>query len=122
MDGDYSGLGTMIPDNATDIIWLDPPLRFYLPRVLWRTFLRLVGSRPTCAEGCEETWGEVFSRKGIVWFCVTNHGRAKTKYTEWASRMAVENGGKMRRLDESCGDLDKWRDRISRGELDSARR
>ncbi|KAF8837483.1 hypothetical protein BDN67DRAFT_972900 [Paxillus ammoniavirescens] len=112
MDGDYSGLGTMIPDNATDIIWLDPPLRFYFPRILWRTFLRLVGSRPTCADGCEETWGEVFSRKGIVWFCVTNHGRAKMKYTEWASRMAVENGGKMRRLDESCGDLDKWRDRI----------
>ncbi|KAF9223419.1 hypothetical protein BS17DRAFT_706058, partial [Gyrodon lividus] len=112
IDGNSRALGTMIPDNATDIIWLDPPLYFYLPRVLWRTLLRLLGIRPSCAEGCKETWNEVFSRKGIVWFCVTNHANARTKYTEWLSRMNIENGVKMRRLDESCGDLAKWRDSL----------
>ncbi|KIJ60353.1 hypothetical protein HYDPIDRAFT_32319 [Hydnomerulius pinastri MD-312] len=109
IDGDYSGLGTMIPDNATDIIWLDPPLRLYLPRVLWRTLLRLLKIRPTCAEGCPETWGEVFSKKGIVWFCVSNHTVCRTKYTEWLSRMNVEDGGKMIRLDESSGETAKWK-------------
>ncbi|KAF9241556.1 hypothetical protein BU15DRAFT_87143 [Melanogaster broomeanus] len=112
-DGDYSrGLGTTIADNATDIIWLNPPLHFYLPRLLWRTLLRLLGMRPTCADGCIETWGEVFSRKGIVWYCVTHHARAKTKYTEWLSRMSIESGGKMRSLDESRGDMAKWKDHL----------
>ncbi|KAF9236273.1 hypothetical protein BU15DRAFT_50231, partial [Melanogaster broomeanus] len=109
-DGSYSkSLGTTIPDNATDIIWLNPPLRFYLPRHLWRTLLRLLGMHPACAEGCIETWGEVFSRKGIVWYCVTRHTTTKTRYMEWLSRMSIENGGKMRHLDESCGDMAKWK-------------
>lgn len=88
---------------------LDPPLRYYLPRLLWRTFMRLLDLNSPCAEGCEETWGEVFSSNGIVWFCVANHSIARTKYTAWLSRMSVEAGGKMIRLDDTCGELAKWK-------------
>ncbi|KAF8449253.1 hypothetical protein L210DRAFT_3609616 [Boletus edulis BED1] len=110
VDGDYRALGTLVPDTATDIIWLDPPLRRYLPRLLWRTFMRLLGLRSSCAEGCVDTWEEVFSSQGIVWFCVTNHGTARTKYAAWLTRMNVAAGGKMARLDESRGELARWKD------------
>ncbi|KAH7884259.1 hypothetical protein F5I97DRAFT_1830773 [Phlebopus sp. FC_14] len=109
IDGNYTRLGSMIPQNATDIIWLDPPLWLYFPRLLWRTLLRLLGLRATCAEGCEETWGEVFSTKGIVWFCISNHGSTRSNYAAWHSSMNVQTGGKMRRIDESAGDLTKWK-------------
>ncbi|KAH0832870.1 hypothetical protein J3R83DRAFT_11819 [Lanmaoa asiatica] len=131
VDGDYRALGTLVPDNATDIICgfvrgcvvlltykpalfrlslgLDPPLHHYLPRLLWRTLMRLLGLSSSCAEGCEDTWGEAFSSKGIVWYCIANHGITRTKYTAWLSRMSVEVGGKMIRLDESCGELANWR-------------
>lgn len=128
IDGNYGVLGTLIPDNATDIICkfvkscvasptytfdstgLDPPLWYYLPRLLWRTFMRLLGLTCSCAEGCKETWGNVFSSESIVWFCVTNHAIARIKYKTWLSRMSVEVGGKMRHLDESRGELAGWKD------------
>jgi hypothetical protein len=72
--------------------------------------MRLLGLRSPCAEGCKETWGEVFSSQGIVWFCVTNHVVVRTRYTTWLSRMSVEAGGKMLRLDESYGELARWKD------------
>ena len=83
---------------------------YYLPRLLLRTLRRLLGFTPSCAEGCQETWEEVFSTKGIVWFCVTNHAITKTKYKAWLLQMGIATGGKMRRLDESRGDLAAWKD------------
>ena len=91
-------------------IGLDPPLSYYLPRLLWRTFMRLLGLRSSCAAGCKDTWGEVFSTKGIVWFCLKNHGIARTKYKAWLSRMNFQAGAKMVRLDESRGELARWKD------------
>ncbi|KAF8549752.1 hypothetical protein OG21DRAFT_1514877 [Imleria badia] len=110
VDGNYQALETVISDNATDIIWLDPPLRHYLPRLLWRTLMRILGLRSPCAQGCAKTWGDVFSTKGIVWLYVTNHGVARTKYKAWLARMSVQAGGKMVRLDESHGELARWKD------------
>ncbi|KAN0083985.1 hypothetical protein V8E55_007489 [Tylopilus felleus] len=111
VDGNYNqALGTLVSDNATDIIWLAPPLYYYLPRLIWRTLMRLLGLRPSCAEGCKESWREVFSSESIIWFCVTNHAVIRTKYKAWLSRMSIEAGGKMIRLDESRGELARWKD------------
>ncbi|KAF8557081.1 hypothetical protein OG21DRAFT_1435745 [Imleria badia] len=110
VDGDYQAVGTLVLDNATDIIWLDPPLRYYLPRLLWRTFMRILGFHSPCAQGCEQTWGDAFSKEGIIWYCLTNHAIQRTKYTAWLSRMSTQAGGKMVRLDESRGELARWKD------------
>lgn len=74
--------------------------------------MRLLGLRSPCADGCVETWGEVFSSQGIVWFCITHHAITRTKYSAWLSRMGIEAGGKMVRLDESRGELARWKDDI----------
>lgn len=88
---------------------LDPPLWFYLPRIFWRTLLRLLNVIPTCAEGCTETWGEVLSTKGIIWYCISNHGYCKHKFGEMLAHTSITKGGSMRRLNEWDGDLMMWK-------------
>ncbi|KAG1729850.1 AAA domain-containing protein [Suillus paluster] len=110
IDGNYySTLGTLISDHATDVIWLDPPLWLYLPRIFWRTLLCLLNIIPTCAEGCDETWGEVLSTKGIIWYCISRHGFCKRKFGGMLARTSIEKGGNMRRLNEWDGDLTTWK-------------
>ncbi|KAG0702834.1 hypothetical protein DFH29DRAFT_919976 [Suillus ampliporus] len=109
IDGNYNVLGTLISDHATDVIWLDPPLWFYLPRILWRTLLRLLKMTPPCAEGCNETLGNVLSADGIIWWCISNHGHCKRKFGEMLARSSIEKGGNMRRLNERDGDLTMWK-------------
>ncbi|KAK6972137.1 hypothetical protein R3P38DRAFT_3336059 [Favolaschia claudopus] len=42
VDGNYTRrIGTIVEETSTDVIWLDPPLALSLPRIIWRTFLRL---------------------------------------------------------------------------------
>ncbi|KAJ8594689.1 hypothetical protein M405DRAFT_850057 [Rhizopogon salebrosus TDB-379] len=109
IDGNYSVLGTLVSDHATDIIWLDPPIWFYLPRLLWRTLLRLFRMAPTCAEGCNESWGDALSKEGIVWYCISHHGSCRRRFGEMLARTSVDKGGNMRRLNEWDGDLAAWK-------------
>ncbi|KAJ8516228.1 hypothetical protein ONZ45_g6428 [Pleurotus djamor] len=74
VDGNYHRVSTEITNEATDIIWLDPPLILYFPRVVWRTFLRLFNLREPCSEGCGERFSEVFfSKESILLWCLTHH-------------------------------------------------
>ncbi|KAG1870742.1 AAA domain-containing protein [Suillus subalutaceus] len=109
IDGNGGQCGTLIPDHATDVIWLDPPLWFYLPRIFWRTLLRLLNIIPTCAEGCNETWGDVLSTNGIIWYCISRHGYCKHRFGEMLARTSITKGGNMRRLNEWDGDLRTWK-------------
>ncbi|KAG1781756.1 hypothetical protein EV702DRAFT_1073220 [Suillus placidus] len=109
IDGNGGHNGTLILDHTTDVIWLDPPLWFYLPRIFWRTLLRLFNIIPTCAEECNETWGEVLSTKGIIWYCISHHGYCKHRFGEMLARTSIAKGGNMRRLNEWDGDLTMWK-------------
>ncbi|KAF7347220.1 adenylate kinase [Mycena venus] len=53
VDGNYGNrLGNIVQSQCTDIIWLDPPLLLYFPRIFIRTVLGLLGLRPPCSPGC----------------------------------------------------------------------
>jgi len=94
---------------ATDVIWLDPPFLLYFPRLLWRTFNRLVGVDPPCTPGCDEDWRRVFfSKDSIIWWCITHHSSVRCKYERICE--PVENGGKWRRLGGWGGDFRRWWD------------
>ncbi|KAF3159499.1 hypothetical protein TWF751_000755 [Orbilia oligospora] len=112
IDGNYSRrMGARVRDEKTDCIWLDPPLILYLPRLIFRTFLRLFGLTPNCAPGCEESWSGVFSLndKSIIWWCVTHHGYCRELGEKFiAEEGAVEDGGKIRRITGFGGDLKRW--------------
>ncbi|KAJ3755546.1 AAA domain-containing protein [Lentinula raphanica] len=77
IDGDYSRMGgEIVQENATDVIWLDPPLLLYFPRVVLRTIRRLFGLEPPCSVGCPENIREVlFSKDSILWWCLSQHRR-----------------------------------------------
>ncbi|KAK6347681.1 hypothetical protein TWF718_005520 [Orbilia javanica] len=112
IDGNYSRrMGEAVKNERTDCIWLDPPLLLYLPRLIYRTFLRLLGIEPNCAPGCNESWRGVFSLndKSIIWWCITHHGYCR----EWGRKLIEEegdvvHGGKVRRITGLGGELKRW--------------
>ncbi|KAK7052029.1 hypothetical protein R3P38DRAFT_2858141 [Favolaschia claudopus] len=115
VDGNYTRrIGTIVEESSTDVIWLDPPLALYLPRVIWRTFLRLVRLREPCSPGCPEMVTEVFfSRESIVWWCITQHGPVRRREAARMTRIGLGvgsdvDGQKMRRLGGWGKELDMW--------------
>lgn len=74
-EGDYMHkLNSYVVDRATDVIWLDPPLMLYLPRIFTRTIARILGFAPPCAPGCPESVREAFfSKDSILWWCLSHH-------------------------------------------------
>ncbi|KAI0769421.1 hypothetical protein BD413DRAFT_613956 [Trametes elegans] len=111
VDGMYkSKLGTMVSDGATDVIWLDPPLLLYLPRLCWRTFLRLLRLASPCSPGCEERAREVFfSRDSIIWWCITHHRSVRKREGEAFRVDGVHAGGRVRRIGGWGAELAAWK-------------
>ncbi|PFH49505.1 hypothetical protein AMATHDRAFT_63110 [Amanita thiersii Skay4041] len=107
-------LGNLITEKATDVIWLDPPLALYLPRLLWRTILRLLGIRPSCSKGCRDSIRETFfSRDSIILWCLTQHSKVRAHGKGMMELYGVGVGRyreqwKMRRIGGWGGGLSEW--------------
>ncbi|KAJ7444635.1 hypothetical protein B0H11DRAFT_2089033 [Mycena galericulata] len=104
VDGNYTRrIGTIVEDQSTDVIWLDPPLARYLPRLILRTFLRLLRLAPPCSPGCPEMVSEVFfSKESIIWWCISQHSEIGFGVG------ANVNGQKMRRIGGWGEELRVW--------------
>ncbi|KAK0488033.1 AAA domain-containing protein [Armillaria luteobubalina] len=119
IDGNYQNhVGKLVQDTATDIIWLDPPFLLYFPRVLVRTFLRLIGLETPCSPGCKESFREVlFSRNSILCWCWCDHrvhrerGGNRMKEIGLGVGSDVENQ-RMRRLGGWGKELSEWIKRV----------
>ncbi|KAJ7111127.1 hypothetical protein C8R43DRAFT_1041572 [Mycena crocata] len=121
VDGNYGKrIGSIVETRATDIIWLDPPLILYFPRIFIRTVLGLLGLRPPCSPGCPERFLQTFfSRESILWYCITYHFRVRRREQERMKRFGVETGSdvgqrKMRRLGGWGGEAREWMEGIRR--------
>ncbi|KIK55626.1 hypothetical protein GYMLUDRAFT_833154 [Collybiopsis luxurians FD-317 M1] len=117
IDGDYGSKGGFfVQECATDVIWLNPPLLLYFPRIAFRTFLRLVGLHPPCRPGCPETIREVFfSKDSIIWWCLSQH-RVNIKRNSalmkiWGLGMG-SRARKMRRLDGWGAETRNWLENV----------
>ncbi|KAI0764718.1 AAA domain-containing protein [Fomes fomentarius] len=100
VDGNcMSTVGGMVSEEATDVIWLDPPLALYFPRLCWRTVLRMLKLAPPCSPGCEEAVQQVFlSRESMVWCCLSRHGPVRRREAEKYCSEGVHVGEKRRRV------------------------
>jgi adenylate kinase family enzyme len=59
IDGTYRGkIGDMVPEAADAVVWLDLPLRVWLPRLLRRTARRVI-RREELWNGNRERWRDV---------------------------------------------------------------
>ncbi|KAF5337887.1 hypothetical protein D9611_014781 [Ephemerocybe angulata] len=107
-EGDYMHkLNSYVVDRATDVIWLDPPLMLYLPRIFTRTIARILGFAPPCAPGCPESVREAFfSKDSILWWCLSHH---------WSNRRRNEE--RMRWIGIGCEGKEGmgWRERGCHG-------
>ncbi len=89
---------------------LDPPLVLYFPRVILRTFRRMLKLDPPCSPGCEETIrGVFFSRESILWWCLTNHRFARKRERERLRTQGIHVGGTYRRIGGWGGELEAWK-------------
>lgn len=135
VDGNYTRrIGTVAQDNATDIICelspcfhqsfrpvpvliivlgLDPPLLLYFPRLFHRTVLRLLYLVPPCSAGCSEDYREVFfSRKSILWWCLSNHWVARNREQAKFRLEGVHVGGRRRRIGGWGTELATWKQSV----------
>ncbi|EIW75188.1 hypothetical protein CONPUDRAFT_140148 [Coniophora puteana RWD-64-598 SS2] len=100
IDGNYySVLRDFMEKHQTDVIWLDPPFWLYFPRLLFRTFRRLLGLEPSCSPGCDEDWREAFfSKESIILWCITQHSVVQKREKANMRDLGIESGGIMRRF------------------------
>ncbi|KAJ6532908.1 AAA domain-containing protein [Mycena vulgaris] len=115
VDGNYGKrIGTLVEDTATDVIWLDPPLALYFPRIVLRTFMRMLGRTAPCSPGCPERVQDVFfSRESMILWCLTHHARVRRREGARMARFGVGLGvdveqQKMQRLGGWGGELRAW--------------
>ncbi|KAH6908194.1 AAA domain-containing protein [Coprinopsis sp. MPI-PUGE-AT-0042] len=107
VEGDYyERIGNIVLDKSTDVIWLDPPLLLYFPRLLLRTFLRLFGLQAPCSPGCDESFSEAFfSKDSIILWCLTHHRSEREKNTIRMREVGLNSGSD---IEPSSHEEDRW--------------
>jgi len=83
VDGYYRGkLGDLVPRSAELVVWLDLPVRVWLPRLVRRTMRRIV-TREELWSGNRETFRNVFfSRNSLLYYSLRSHFRRRRAYTD----------------------------------------
>jgi adenylate kinase family enzyme len=102
IDGSYSRkLGSLVLDRAETIVWLDLPIRVWLPRLVRRTWRRLRGRELLWNENRETLRGVLWGRESLFAWAFRSHFRRRRLYPhELASYSVV-------RL-RSQADVDCW--------------
>ena len=83
VDGGYQRkLGTMVPEAADTLIWLDLPFALVMGRLLRRTIGRVIGRQELWGTGNRETFRNAFlSRQSILLWALTTHRRNRQRFT-----------------------------------------
>ena len=81
IDGAYRGkLGDLVLRSADTVVWLDLPLRVWLPRLLGRTVRRLLGREPLWNDNRESVRGAFLGREALVPYALRAHFHRRRRY------------------------------------------
>jgi shikimate kinase len=81
IDGTYRRkLGMLVFDAADTIVWLDLPLRVWMPRLLRRTFRRLAGRERLWNDNRETLRGAFWGRESLFGFALVMHFRRRREF------------------------------------------
>jgi adenylate kinase family enzyme len=81
IDGSYRGkLGDLILDAADIVVWLDLPMRVWLPRLLRRTARRIRGDEELWNGNKETLRSAFFGRDALLLFALRTHFRRRREY------------------------------------------
>jgi adenylate kinase family enzyme len=90
IDGSYRGkLGDLVLEAADLIVWLDLPLRVWLPRLVRRTARRIRGDEELWNGNKETLRSALFSRDALILFALRSHFRRRRDYPEALARWRV---------------------------------
>jgi adenylate kinase family enzyme len=101
IDGTYRGkIGDIVPEAADVVVWLDLPMRVWLPRLLRRT-LRRVLRREELWNGNRERWRDVVHpTNSVVIYALRNYRRTRRTLAAELARFPVVRLRSPREVDE----------------------
>ena len=83
IDGSYqSWLGQLVLERADVVVWLDPPVRIWLSRLVSRTFQRVVTREKLWDKNRETIRGALFSRDSLLVFTARHYRSWRRTYPE----------------------------------------
>jgi adenylate kinase family enzyme len=108
IDGTYQRkLGDRVFAAAELIVWLDLPLRVWLPRLVRRSWRRLRGTEPLWNGNRESVGGLVWGSESLFGYALRSHFRRRREWPVQLQRYRVvrlRTVAEVRRfLDERCG-------------------
>ena len=116
VDGSYRGkLGDLVLERADLVVWLDLPRRVWLPRLLRRTFRRVVTREELWSGNRESVRNVLFSRNSLVLFAMRNFPRRRRLYP---TELAKFNVVRLR----TSRDVERWLDDYSSSAISAAAR
>jgi adenylate kinase family enzyme len=87
IDGGYQGkLGDVVLGAADTVVWLDLPMRTWLPRLLRRTGRRIVRREELWSGNRETLRGAFLGRQALVPFALRHYRRRRREYPERLGR------------------------------------
>ena len=108
VDGGYRGkLGDLVFRNADAVVWLDLPLRVWVPRLVRRSIRRVRGKEQLWNDNRERLREVFWGRDSLFWWSVRAHFRRRRQYPDELAAYPVV------RL-RSTGDVDRFLDAAGR--------
>ena len=102
VDGSYERkLGDAVLRSADTVVWLDLPLRVWLPRLVRRTLRRMTGRERLWNDNRETLRDVLFARDALFPYALRSHfGRRRA----WPQRLAAYNTVRLRSTEE----VERW--------------
>jgi adenylate kinase family enzyme len=83
IDGNYSSkVGNLVLDRADTVVWLDLPVRVWLPRLIRRTVRRLRGNEELWNGNHESLKSAIWGKNALVPFALRMHRQRRRTYPE----------------------------------------
>ena len=106
IDGSYGRkLGTMVLDAADTVVWLDLPIRVWLPRLVRRTARRVTGREELWNGNRENVITAVWGRQSLFGYALTQHFRKRRDYPAELARYPVVRLRTPREVDRWMADV-----------------
>ena len=81
IDGGYRGkIGDLVWNEADLVVWIDLPLRVWMPRLVRRTVRRLRGREQIWNGNTESIRGAVWGRDALIPYAIRSHFRRRRRY------------------------------------------
>ena len=86
-DGNYSLARDVVWPRATQVVWLDFPIRVVMWRLFWRTMRRGVFRQELWNGNREKIWRHFFSRQSLFLWVMQTHWRRRRTIPEALARL-----------------------------------